>query len=86
MARNTRMGCPEKLLISLKGSKRKSFLRKSQANLCSSQKYEQLQNRSQRKDSMITVKVNSLDAALISEPLSHLLPGTGQISNPAGLL
>lgn len=51
-----------------------------------SQKYEQLQNRSQRKDPVITVKVNSLDATLISEPLSHLLPGTGQISSPAGLL
>lgn len=52
----------------------------------SSQKYEQLQNRSWRKDPVITVKVNSLDAALISEPLSHLLPGTGQISSTAGLL
>lgn len=34
----------------------------------------------------MAVKVNSLDATLMSEPLSHLLPGTGQISNPAGLL
>lgn len=35
---------------------------------------------------MVTVKANSLVATLISETLSHLLPGTGEVSSTAGLL
>lgn len=83
------MGCPEKLLVRLE----RAFSGKAQLSCAAhttqhfgSHKYEQLQNRSWRKDPVITVKVNSLDATLISEQLSHLLPGTGQISSTAGLL
>lgn len=35
---------------------------------------------------MVTVKVNSLDATLILEPLNRLLPGTGEGSGTAGPL
>jgi len=35
---------------------------------------------------VVTVKANSLDATFISEPLSHLLSGTGEVRSMAGLL
>ena len=48
--------------------------------------YKQLQNGSWRTDPVVTVKANGLVATLISETLSHLLPGTGEVSSTAGLL